>query len=276
MMRLLFKFLLPLLLLLPHAAVADSRPLRILSHDRPPFHFTDSQGEVVGICVDIIDIIFDEMELEYEVNDLKWARVWYKIENGEGEAAFTTSRKAPREPYLYYPETDMWRSEFVFFVQQSDKALAPNGSYEEVARSGGKVGVWRGASYDDAFWKIFPYKDGTTTYSPNLKKYDMYNKQLFIVKGPSHALKMLGRGRVSFFLEDRIAGQYLVNKNNLTGSVAPYEQSVFSKGYPMPFIKNSDYPDLKQISEEFERRLIILKSDGRYDAIINKWLGESY
>lgn len=273
-MRRLFKFLL-LLLFLPSLFVfAQSRPLKILSHDRPPFHFADSQGNVVGICVDIIDIIFDEMGLEYEVIDLKWARVWYKVENGEGEAAFSTSRKKPREPYLYYPETDMWRSDFVFFVQSVNRHLTPNGSYEEVAGSGGKVGVWRGASYDDAFWKTFPYKDGTTTYSPNLKKYDMYNEQLFIVKGPSHALKMLGRERVSFFLEDRIAGQYLVNKNNLQASVVPYEQSVFSKGYPMPFIKNSDYPELKQISEEFERRLIILKNDGRYEAILKRWLNE--
>ncbi|WP_394147251.1 hypothetical protein [Shewanella atlantica] len=168
----------------------------------------------------------------------------------------------------------MWRSDFVFFVQDVNIHLAPNGSYEEVASSGGKVGVWRGASYDDAFWKTFPYSDGTTTYSPTLKKYDMYNEQLFIVKGPSHALKMLGRGRVTFFLEDRIAGQYLVNKNNLQGSVISYEQSVFSKGYPMPFIKNSDYPELKQISEEFERRLIILKNDGRYEAILKRWLNE--
>ncbi|WP_299793315.1 hypothetical protein [uncultured Shewanella sp.] len=72
-MRRLFKFLLLLLFFPSLFAIAESRPLKILSHDRPPFHFTDSKGEVVGICVDIIDIIdiiFDEMELEYEVIDL--------------------------------------------------------------------------------------------------------------------------------------------------------------------------------------------------------------
>ncbi|MCP4324674.1 MAG: amino acid ABC transporter substrate-binding protein [Psychromonas sp.] len=261
-----------LFLCIPLFLLAEEPRIRILSHDRPPFHYKDSSGNIVGICVDIVDTIFKEMDLEYDISDQKWARVWDKIKKGDAEATFTTSRKKNRMPYLYYPKTDMWISNFVFFVLKENKELAPNGSYEEIAKSGQDVAVWRGASYNEQFWITFPNRDGSTSYDPSNYDQDKRNKQLIVVSDPERILKMLGRKRFTFSLQDRIVGQYLINKNNITDKVINYEQPVFSKGYPMPFIINSDYPNLKEISIEFEKRLIIMKQDGRYEAIVNKWL----
>ncbi len=270
MRSLISLFFLSLLISTP--LFAENRPLTILSHDRPPFHFKDSTGNVVGICVEIADTIFREMGIEYKIIDLKWVRVWDYIEHGKGDAAFTTSRKEPREPYLYYPETDMWRSEFVFFVLEKNKDIAPNGTYQEVIKSGGTVGIWRGASYNKQFWESFPYSDGSTTYNPDNISGDIHNKQLRIIADPIQAFKMVGSQRLTFCLEDRIVGLYLLNNNEMKGNVVPYKQPVFTKGYPMPFVKKSDYPNLKQIADEFERRLIEMKNDGRYEAILHRWL----
>ncbi len=265
-------FVLIALFCLPLSAMAEDRPLRILSHDRPPFHFKDESGKVVGINVDIAAAIFSEMDIEFEIVDSSWARVWHQIERGKGEAAFSTSRKKPREAYLYYPETDMWRSEFVFFVHKDNKMLAPNGSYEEVVKSGRGVGIWRGASYSPEFWQHFPSKDGSTAYNPKMALSGMYNKQLQVSTAPINLFKMVKAKRVTFCIEDRTVGLYLMRIHNIGDSVVAYENPVFSKGYPMPFVKKSTYPNLKQISEEFESRLIALKEDGRYAAIFNKWL----
>ncbi len=212
------------------------------------------------------------MDLEYQIQDLSWARVWYKIVNGEGEAAFTTSRKKLREPYLFYPETDMWTSEFVFFVLEKNRMLAPNGTYAEVANSGKIVGIWRGASYNKGLWEHFPHKDGSTAYDPEKISENMYNEQFYRVTGPAQALKMVGHQRVTFTLADRTVGLYYLNFYDIKGDIIPYENPVFSKGYPMPFIINSNYPNLEKISIEFENRLITMKKDGRYDEIFNRWL----
>lgn len=266
------KKLLAILLLFPLSLLGEKRPIRILSHDRPPYHFQDSTGKIVGICVDIVDTIFREMDLNYTVSNQNWARVWYKIEQGEGEAAFTTSRKKPREPYLYYPTTDMWTSHFTFFVLKENKHLAPNGTYEEIARSGKKVGIWRGASFNNVFWQTFPNKDGTTKYNPDVITQSMYNKQLHVVNGPIQALKMVGLNRLTFCIEDRTVCLYYLKKHRIEGNIVAYENPVFSKGYPMPFLKNSDYPNLARIAQEFEERLKKMIEDGRYQAIVDKWL----
>lgn len=263
-----------LILMFQFSLFAEGRVVRILSHDRPPFHFKEESGEIVGICVDIVDTIFREMGLEYEISDNSWARVWHKVEHGEGEASFTTSRKKPREPFLYYPKTDMWTSEFVFFVLKENKHFAPGGSYKEVAESGKKVAIWRGASYNEPFWEHFPHKDGSTKYDPDKITQGAYNEQLYTVSGPVLALKMVGMDRISFCIEDRIVGLYFIRNYGITGDIIAYEKPLFSKGYPMAFIRNSDYPDLKKIADEFEKRLIDMKEDGRYDEIFRRWLSQ--
>ena len=47
---------------------------------------------------------------------------------------------------------------------------------------------------------------------------------------------------------------------------------LFSKGYPMPFAKKSDYPGLKKIADDFERELARMKKSGEYDKILLRWL----
>ncbi len=269
-MRAMACFLLYLFISAP--LLAENRPLIILSHDRPPFHFKDNSGTIVGICVDIADTIFREMGIEYEIIDLKWARVWHNIEHGEGDAAFSTSRQKHREPYLYYPATDMWRSNFVFFVHEVNKDIAPNGTYKEVLKSGGKIGLWNRASYNQKLWEFFPYRDGSTTYNPDKISNDMYNKQFYIVTSPVQAFWMVAKQRLTFTFEDKIVGTYLLRNNDWGGKVVPYEKPVFSKGYPMPFVKKSNYANLKLVADEFEKRLIEMKRDGRYQAIFNRWL----
>lgn len=269
------KYLATLLLaiLLPFTSTGmDKRPLIILSHDRPPFHFEAPSGEVVGICVDIVDVIFDEMALEYSIVTSNWARVWLQIEKGDGEAAFSASRKKVREPFLNYPQTDMWQSSFVFFVLEENKDILPNGDINEIVHSGELLGIWRGASYGPVLWKHFPYQDGTTVYDPNKISKGLYNRQLYPVSSPEQVIQMVGANRVTFGLEDRIVGLYFLKNSKVRGKVTYYEKPLFSKGYPMPFIQNSNYPNLKAISEEFERRLIALKKDGRYQAIVDRWL----
>lgn len=266
------QIILFLCLLTSLAVFSKERPLIILSHDRPPFHFKNSAGDVVGICVDITNVIFKEMGIKHKIVDLKWARVWQSIVDGSGEAAFSASRQEARKPYLYYPNTDMWRSDFVFFVHKDNINIAPNGSFSEIKASQKKIALWKGASYNSQFWQNFPYKDGTTVYSPEKASDEFYNDQFYIISSPDQAFKMVAKKRITFTLEDRVTGLRLIKENKLDNLVVPYKEPVFSKGYPMPFIKNSDYPRLKQIAQEFEQRLIAMIHDGRYQKILDRWL----
>jgi len=45
----------------------------------------------------------------------------------------------------------------------------------------------------------------------------------------------------------------------LERSIVPYDMALFSKGYTMSFVKNSTYPELPKLMQDFERELIAMK-----------------
>lgn len=239
-----------------------SQKLQVVAESWPPFEFEDPEKGVIGIDVDIATHIFNKMNIDFEIHILTWTRAWRKIQEGEADAALSVSRKAKREPFLYYPQQNMWVSEYVFFVHK-DKKRNNFGGYEDAKRLNLRIGVVPGNSYNEAFWKTFPYidKDGKKLHH-----------QLDSANSMELNLKKLAKGRIDLYIVDKTIGLYAIKQLKLQDILTYYPQPLFSKGYPMPFAKNSTYPDIKKIAERFEAELLLLKESGKYDEIFDKWL----
>jgi len=152
-------------------------------------------------------------------------------------------------PYLYYPKEDMWKSEYVFFVQKDKKKLVFNG-YADA--KGLTVGIIRENSYHESFWKA------------NLKTLEAVDAEM--------NFKRLGKGHIDLFPIDKTIGRYTLGLLGLKEKITYYDYVIFSKGYPMPFARKSKHPDIKQIADRFEQELIKMKASGEYDKIVDKWL----
>jgi len=242
--------------------VEASRKLVIVAESWPPFEFHHPEKGVIGIDVDIIAPIFKKMGIDYEIRILTWTRAWRKVQDGEADAALSVSRKAKREPYLYYPQENMWVSEYVFFVRKDKMIQAFNG-YDDARRLGLRIGVVPGNSYNDAFWQTFPSAD---------KAGKRLHPQLDSANSMELNLKKLAKGRIDLYIVDKTIGLYAVKQLELQEVLTYYPEPLFSKGYPMPFAKNSKYPDIARVAEEFEQELILFKQSERYSEIINHWL----
>ena len=237
---------------------ASARKLLIVGEAWPPFEFEDN-GQVVGIDVDIVRHIMGKMHIETEMRLMPWSRAWSMVENGQADAVFSTSRKDDRKPYLYYPKEDMWTSEFVFFTKRADKLPVLNG-YEDVKAKELQVGVVRGNSYNNDFWKAFPRTEAGKLH-----------QLLQPARSAEVNFKKLARGRIDLYILDKTVGLYMLSQLQLQQDIAFYETALFAKGYPMPFVKKSDYPGLAEIAAQFERELIALKASGEYDKLREKW-----
>jgi len=240
-------------------AQAASQKILVVGESFPPFEYVNEKGEVVGIDVDIANEIFAKLGVEPEYKIHAWARAWSMIENGKADAVFTTSRKDKRKPFLFYPQEDMWKSEFVFFVRKGDKTT--DGGYGSA--QGKTVGVVRGNSYHDSFWATFPYQDeDKTKLNTNLKP----------AKDLATSLRKLAAGRVDLVIADRTVGLATAKEEGLLDKIDDQQTVLFGKGYPMPFAKKSSYPGLEGLAQKFEEQLIALKASDRYQEILNKWL----
>ena len=230
-----------------------AKELVVVGEQWPPFEFIDDKGKVSGIDVEIATEVFKAIGIDYRVEILPWSRAWALFKEGKVDAAFSVSRKEKRIPYTYYPNTDFWVSEYVFFVIRRHKQSSFNG-YQDAKNK--VVGVIQGNSYNEAFW--------------NAK----LNTQVHVDLETN--LKLLADDRIDLFPIDKTMGLYNVKLLNLENKLDYYDFVLFSKGYPMVFAKNSTYPNIEKISKDFEVALIAFKQSKKYRDIMHKWLGRRW
>lgn len=252
--------------------LAQARPLIIIGEEFPPYEFL-RDGQAVGIDIEIArHILQEQMGLEVSFELTSWQRAWAKVETGQADAVLTTSRQQAREPYLYYPQTPMWRSELVFFTRRSEQ-LADFQGLEDPRLASMKVGIINGNSYVPEFWQVFPYQNTSTFFQGDtLAAAKGLNPQLEGAISLKHNLLKLAGGRVDLVLAKRVPGLYLIRSLGLQDLLTYYPHTVAVKDYPMPFVRASSYPDLPKIAHEYEQRLRDFKATPAYQAIIDKWI----
>jgi polar amino acid transport system substrate-binding protein len=244
--------------LLLSASLSRAQPkLLIVADPWPPFEFEDGH-KASGIDVEIATSILNNLGIPFEIQFYPWPRAWEMLKNGEADAVFSTSRNAEREPFLYFPKEDMWLSEYVFFVRKDRMQPKFNG-YEDAKNM--TVGITAANSYHPSFWAAFPNIDGNTL-----------NPHLEVAISAELNFMKLAEGHIDFFPLDKIVGLTILNKLGLHDKITYYPVTLFTKGYPMPFAKNSKYPNLKKISEKFEQALIAFKNSNDYKLILNKYM----
>lgn len=255
--------------LLAANAYGAERPLLVVGEEFPPFEFVQDE-RVVGIDIDIATLIFQKMQISVEFQIMPWKRAWKIVEDGEADAVLSTSRKEAREPYVWYPQENMWVSEYVFFVNKAQVQLDFKG-YSTATEKKLKIGVINGNSYDASFWEAFPNQDGSKVFQGDLAT-SVLNAQLEGAIDAKTNFRKLEKGHIDLFPADKIVGVYTAKLLGLQDQISFYETILYSKGYPMPFVKNSKYPGLQQIAEQYEQELKALKQSGEYQKILDKWL----
>ena len=243
--------------------------LLVIGEEFAPFEFIEN-NKVVGIDVDIVKYIFNKMNILVEFKILPWKRAWYNVKKGRADAILSTSRKEKRKPYLWYPKENMWVSEYVFFVKK-DKVQLNFTGYKSAVSQKLSIGIISGNSYHSSFWKTFPYQNGAITFQGDLVEVPL-NNQLYGANKIKQNLKLLSIGRIDLVIADKTIGLYTAKLMNLQNQITYYDVVLYSKPYPMPFIKKSTYPNIKKISKQFELELKALKQSGKYKQIVNKWL----
>jgi polar amino acid transport system substrate-binding protein len=232
----------------------------IVASSSAPFEYKNTSGKVVGMDIDLTKAIFSKMGIDVQFRILPWARAWDMIEKGKADASLTTSRKDKRKPFVFYPEEDLWTSEFTIFVNKNGKGKSAR-SYKDLTQNNIKVGVVKGYSYNDGFWQAFP----------NRSKKELH-ETLKVAVDLNTNFKKLDNNRIDAIVEDRIVGTYTYSKVLGLNNVKDTGAVVFSKGYPMAFSKKSSFTDIENIIIQYDKILKIMKKNGEYDAIKNTWL----
>lgn len=213
-----------------------------------PFEYTDANGDFVGIDVDILAAIAEDQGFEYELKSLGWdasiAACQAKQANGMiAGASITDERK-----------NTGWIFSDGYYTSTQSLAVAKDSSIK---------------SFDDVKGKQVAVKTGTmgATYAESLK--DEYDLKITYFKDSPTMYQAVTGGQCVACFEDTPIMMASIKEGDLNLQIvegtenegSPYGFAVFSK-------------DEQELIDMFNKGLANIKENGKYDEIINKYLGE--
>lgn len=242
----------------PAASLPHSPALRktflIVGEAWPPFEY-EEKGKLVGVDAELIEKIFGEMGVPYEIRLYPWTRAWWMATHGEADAVISVSYKASRETELVYtedqrafgeggpwPENYLWKSTYYFYCLKSRESDLTFTSYEQLAEERLRICRVRGYTYHPRFLQANLGVEAVGHVDEGLQalveeKFDLLPGDVTIV---GNAIKRLG----------------------YEGSVVRLPQAMFSKPYLMPACRKATYPDARGVVKRFYKRLSELRESG--------------
>lgn len=217
---------------------------------RVPFDWK-SGDRLVGACIDIISLIFEELDVDVESRHVgPWVRTLKNLEHGKVDIMcglyLTEARKAFAEfsvPFSDDPVTVfVWHDRAFSFADWSDL---------EGKVFGDIIGASRGKAFDR--WRS---NNATTQY----------------VSSHEQNIKKLERGRIDCFVTSYHLGMMKIKEQGYVGRVIPLKAPVSINRLRYGISKKS--AAIKYLPQ-INQRIHELRADGTIDAIIQKHL-ESY
>ncbi len=213
---------------------AGSPPLSYAERDRPQ-----------GLYFDIVTAVFDDMGVKYEVTTVPFKRALLYAYEGKGIVAGIYKTKERSEKLDY--SSSFYDSNVVLFVRKKQAFSFSSMTDLRGKKIATKVGWSYGVEFDRARDRL------------ELQAIDGEAEQNF---------KLVITGRRDAFIDNRISGIVTLKKMGIMDKIEILPRPVNIGAHYLGFKKNTHSGLIKR----FNQHLKTLKSDGRYEDILSKYL----
>ncbi|MBE7637141.1 transporter substrate-binding domain-containing protein [Sneathiella sp. P13V-1] len=236
------KFIYSLLIsaFIPGVLAADEKEAVLFAcNEFPPQKMENSADGKKGIDVDILEAVFQDINIDFEIRYYPWKRALQLAQNGSVDGLCSCSYTKEREQYFHY--TEKMGDVGIGLFYKTGK------SPDNILDNGNRIGVIRG------------YALSRDLVKKNVEKVD-FNDDLL-------ALRILNVNRIEGFYSYRDTGLYLLRKNPLIKDIKYKEYH--SSDYFSCFSKET-FND-RSLVNKFNKGLKKLKENGEYDKILNEY-----
>ncbi len=211
--------------------------------DYPPYEFLDKNGKPAGYNVDLTKAIADVMGMQVEFRFGGWSEIRSALIDGSVDVLQGISYSENRTKSLSFSPPHTIINHAIF----ARKDTAPVSSVEEL----------RGK-------EIIVFQDGIMhDYLKSLG----FGKNLVMTATPADALRLLASGKHDYAVLAMLPGMYIIRENKLTNLV-PVAKSISTQRYCYAVRKGNE-----ELLARFNEGLAILKKNGQYQEIYDRWLG---
>jgi polar amino acid transport system substrate-binding protein len=211
--------------------------------DFPPYAFTDENGQITGFSIDLIMAVTDAMGLSVKITTGTWDAVWNSLVSGQLDVLPVVAKLPERQRQVDFslPHTETFDA---FFVRRRDLPIP-----DIAAARGKEIVVMRSdAAHEELLERNFQGK-------------------LILVDTIPAGLKLISSGKHDAMLCSKLIGVLSIKAHGITGLTAgqliPDYKRVFSFA-----VKKGE----TELLEKLNQGLLIVKTNGEYDRIYEKWL----
>ena len=213
-----------------------------------PFEYTDNNGNFVGIDVDILDAVAKDQGFEYELNSLGWDAAIAACQAGQANgmiagASITDERK-----------NNGWIFSDGYYTATQSMVVSNTSDI---------------SGFEDLNGKTVAVKNGTQgqNYAESLK--DQYGFEITVFEdSPTMYQAVTGGQAVACFEDTPIMAASIKDE----GYALKILDNTANEGADYGFVVFSE--DNRKLVDLFNAGLENIKKNGKYDEIINKYLGE--
>jgi len=209
----------------------------------PPYALVDENGQAAGFSVELIKAVTDAMGLSIKISTGSWDTVWNFLVSGQIDVLPIVAKLPERQRLVDFslPHTETYGA---FFVRTGDSPI-PN-----IAAARGKAIV---VMRSDAAHHALLARN--------------FQGKLILVDAIPAGLKLISSGKHDAFLCSKLIGILSIKEHGVTGltvgPIIPDYKRAFSFA-----VKKGD----TELLEKLNQGLLIVKTNGEYDRIYDKWL----
>jgi len=213
--------------------------------DYPPYALVDEHGNADGFSVDLIKAAAKDMGLKVKFVVGPWNKVKKMLESGEIDVLPLVSYSEEWDAVFDYTKPHTI-SHSVVFMRKGTSAI------ESLDNIKGKEIILMKDDFDESL--IDQYRGAG---------------KLFYTDTMEEAFQLLASGKHDVLIAPELVGHFIVNKLNLTNITHLTEPlDTYGKGFAFA-VKQGD----TELLNHLEQGLMLVKQDGEYDKIYDKWFG---
>ena len=245
-MKIMIRIIVTSLVLLHACIVRAENPLLIATEPWPPYSMEEN-NELIGVDVEIINVVFKKMGITIKIQTFPWKRCLYMVRHKEVDAILDASITSERQQFLHFPEEPVSK-EFTVFFSRKGRTI-PFTGLEDL--NGLTAGVIIGYSYCDEI-----------DLSPFMKNAESVS----LLK---NNFKKLLLDRIDFIIESEAVGYFTAKEMGISDQITIIPEAYYCPGGNyLAFAKKSGYD---KIAFQFSRALKTFKTTEEYKQILKSY-----
>ena len=228
-----------------------AQPLKLVTFEYPPYEYT-KDGKVTGMAVDIVKLVFKDMNQPISIEVLPWSEGINYIKDGKRDGIFTAFKNPEREKFADY--SDVLIPQIISFFVRKDSGIVYTNNLDDLSSL--NVGVVRGFSYG----KLFDESLQNKTY-----------KSIKIANNADEVFKLLTSGEVDIIPFNKYGGLHILKNQNKLGEVKELSKKLKMVSSYMAFSKKNNHSKTR---DDFNKSLKKIKSQGEYRKIIKSYFSK--